>query len=175
MKQGPATLLLPLLLLLSGCTGSNRPDATRHITQLEITVWPLKTQRDGTTAPDFSAPETWTLGLPEDRRARLTLSDLEDEVQPSVGSSRASAVSLVIESRGQGPEGHTLDVTLSEFCLKFTDFSATDSGKVHMPSPVIPKTEKTLVTGVHPASPLRIQASTNECPSTLLVQVTPLN
>ena len=61
MKQGPAALLLPLLLLLSGCTGSNRPDATRHITQLEITVWPLKTQRDGTTAPDFSVPETWKL------------------------------------------------------------------------------------------------------------------
>ncbi|HHE3366775.1 TPA: hypothetical protein ACOSDI_004748, partial [Salmonella enterica] len=155
MKQGPAVLLLPLLLLLSGCTGSNRPDATRHITQLEITVWPLKTQRDGTTAPDFSVPETWKLGLPDDRRAYLTLSSLDDDVKPSAGSSRASAVNLVIESRDRSPKGHTLDVTLSEFCLKFTDFSVADSGTVRMPSPVIPKTKKTLVTGVHPASPLR--------------------
>ncbi|EJR7831318.1 TPA: hypothetical protein H2W97_004109 [Salmonella enterica] len=175
MKQGPAVLLLPLLLLLSGCTGSNRPDATRHITQLEITVWPLKTQRDGTTAPDFSVPETWKLGLPDDRRAYLTLSSLDDDVKPSAGSSRASAVNLVIESRDRSPKGHTLDVTLSEFCLKFTDFSVADSGTVRMPSPVIPKTKKTLVTGVHPASPLRIQASNNDCPSTLLVQVTSLD
>lgn len=173
MKQGPAALLLPLLLLLSGCNGDNLSDSTRHITQLEITVWPLKTQQDGTTAPDFSPPETWTLGLPENRLAYLTLSSLDNDVQPSAGNSRASAVNLVIESRGRGPEGHTLDVTLSEFCLKFTDFGVTDRGTVRMP--VIPKTKKTLVTGVHPASPLRIQASTNECPSTLLVQVTPLD